>query len=56
MRSVKIALKKVIGRCSLNYDELLTVLTEIKELLTPDQSLTFTMMKSQFRMRSHRHS
>ena len=33
VRSVKIALKKVIGRCSLNYDELLTVLTEIEGVI-----------------------
>ena len=33
VRSVKIALKKVIGRCSLNYDELLTVLTEIEVVI-----------------------
>ena len=33
MRSVKIALKKVIGRCSLNYDELLTILTEIEGVI-----------------------
>ena len=33
VRRVKIALKKVIGRCSLNYDELLTVLTEIEGVI-----------------------
>ena len=33
VRSVKIALKKVIGRCSLNYDELLTILTEIEGVI-----------------------
>lgn len=33
MRSVKSALKKVIGRCALNYDELLTVLTEIEGVI-----------------------
>ena len=33
VRSVKIALKKVIGRTSLDYDELLTVLTEIEGVI-----------------------
>ena len=33
MRSVKIALKKVIGRSTLDYDELSTALTEIEGVI-----------------------
>lgn len=55
VRTVKIVLTKILGRLTLSYDELLTVLAEIQGVIYA-RLITFTKTRSQFRMRFPRHN